>query len=350
MLDGYLAAGTAVRAPHAPQAGICPAANEGLLGTGGTEAQQRIRAADELLVGERVAAPGRLAIQCRLQPGHIGNHMLVAHGGEVTGQGELGGVLAVQGVGVQAVAMPGVLQCGALQFQRSARRRGVRRRQQCLRQRGRGAGAEALVGVSAHATRGSCALGVGRIFGFGAGGQLDHADDLGGGRWIEEAGIAELDLRRVDPAEAGIGGQQQHRCGRLLHDRIGLAVAGEQRTVSQVQAEAAQRVGGGAVVADGDVHGVIAHGLAAEGGDALDLAGQCGEPRGRHEGGRGQADLGDQHGVGAGVRRIDQLGEAGIGDFQAHAGVTLRSVEGGGRPWRGRLQVRRRRRRPACPG
>jgi hypothetical protein len=50
------------------------------------------------------------AIQCRLQPGHIGNHMLVAHGGEVTGQGELGGVLAVQGVGVQAVAMPGVLQ------------------------------------------------------------------------------------------------------------------------------------------------------------------------------------------------------------------------------------------------
>ncbi|KAG0959653.1 hypothetical protein G6F31_011440 [Rhizopus arrhizus] len=163
--------------------------------------------------------------------------MFVAHRGEITGQRELGGVLAVQGVGVQAVAMPGVLQCGTLQFQRGAGCRGGRSRQQCLRQCGRGAGTEALVGVGAYATRRHRALSVGRIFGFGARGQFNHAHDLGGGGRIDEAGVTELDQCGVHLGEARIGGQQQHRGGRLLHDRIGLAIRGEQRAVGQVQAD-----------------------------------------------------------------------------------------------------------------
>ncbi|KAG1192082.1 hypothetical protein G6F35_013684 [Rhizopus arrhizus] len=254
MLDGDLAAGITIGTPHAPQARVRPATDERLFRAGTAESNQGPATRNELLVGEGIARLRRFAIQCRLKPGHLSNHMFVAHRGEITGQRELGGVLAVQGVGVQAVAMPGVLQCGTLQFQRGAGCRGGRSRQQCLRQCGRGAGTEALVGVGAYATRRHRALSVGRIFGFGARGQFNHAHDLGGGGRIDEAGVTELDQCGVHLGEARIGGQQQHRGGRLLHDRIGLAIRGEQRAVGQVQAEPAQRVGRCAVVADGDVH------------------------------------------------------------------------------------------------
>ncbi|MNN24438.1 hypothetical protein D3C81_1378710 [compost metagenome] len=259
-------------------------------------------------------------------------------------------MLAIQGIGIQAVAMAGVLQCGTLQLQRGAcGGRGCGRQQgpgQCSRC-GR---AEALVGECTQAARSHRALGVSRVFRFGVGGQLDHTQHLGGCRRVDELGVAELDLRDVHVGETRISGQQQHRRSRFFHDRIGLAVSGEQRAVSQVQAESAQRIGGGTVVADGHVQRVIAHGLAAEGRDPFDLAWERGQVARRYECRGRQADLGDQNSIGAGVRRIDQLGEAGVGDFQSHAGFTLRSVGCGGRPWRVRLQARRLLRRPACLG
>lgn len=55
MLDGDFAAGSTVWAPHTPQAGVAPATDEGLLGTGNTKAQQWIRSTDELLIGEGIA-------------------------------------------------------------------------------------------------------------------------------------------------------------------------------------------------------------------------------------------------------------------------------------------------------
>src|SRR2546427_6183781 len=40
MLDGDLTTGTAIGAPYAPQAGIAPAAYEGLFGAGGTRSEE----------------------------------------------------------------------------------------------------------------------------------------------------------------------------------------------------------------------------------------------------------------------------------------------------------------------
>ncbi len=257
---------------------------------------------------------------------------------------------AVERVGVQSLAVAHIFQRGALHFKGGTDSRGRGDRQQRFDERRRSLAAETVVERGLQAARSHRPDCIGAVGGFGPVCQLYYAGDRFSGRRIQKLSAAELDLCGVDICQHHIGREQQRGDACLLHDRVGLTVHRKQGAVRKVQPEAAQGVLFRAAVLQRDVDGIGRDRLAPEAGHALELARQLRHGRSRGEARGGEADVGNQHRVGAGVGGVDQLGAAGSGDLHAHWGVNLRSSSGGGRPPLGHLRRLRLGCRPECLG
>ncbi len=95
-----------------------------------------------------------------------------------------------------------------------------------------------------------------------------------------------------------------------------MAVAAQQHAVVQIQAQAAHGVGLVAVIADGDVDGVLGHHIARQGVDAFEFAGDGGQRVGGRECSGGNADADQGARCCAVLLCVDQCLPACGGEFE----------------------------------